>query len=52
MKDTVDSANRLRVSVVIPTYNAGSFSRQALDSILMQTFTNFELIVIIMDQQT
>jgi glycosyltransferase involved in cell wall biosynthesis len=35
-----------RVSVVIPTYNRASFVREAIDSVLAQTFTDFELIVI------
>lgn len=34
------------VSVILPVYNGESFLREAINSILTQTFTNFELIVI------
>jgi glycosyltransferase involved in cell wall biosynthesis len=34
------------VSVVMPTYNAESFIRVAIDSVRKQTYTDFELIVI------
>jgi glycosyltransferase involved in cell wall biosynthesis len=34
------------VSVVMPVYNAGSFLREAIESILNQTYSNFELIVV------
>ncbi len=34
------------ISVVMPVYNAETFVREAVESILAQTFTNFELIVI------
>jgi len=35
-----------RVSVVTPAYNAAPYLSQAIESILGQTFTNFELIVV------
>src|SRR5689334_20578062 len=35
-----------RVSVVMPVYNAERYLSEALDSILRQTFPDFELIVI------
>jgi len=34
------------VSVVLPTYNRGYCLRRAIDSVLAQTFTDFELIVV------
>lgn len=36
----------LRFSVLIPVHNRAQYVRAAIDSLLMQTFTNFELIVI------
>lgn len=34
------------VSVVMPAYNGGKYLREAIDSILAQTFTDFEFIII------
>ena len=34
------------LSVILPVYNGESFLREAIDSILAQTFNDFELIVI------
>ncbi|MEI6067645.1 MAG: glycosyltransferase [Methylococcaceae bacterium] len=34
------------VSVVIPTYNRSAFVSEAIDSVLSQTFTDYELIVV------
>ena len=36
----------VKVSVVMPTYNNGGYLRSAIDSILLQTYGNFELIVV------
>jgi glycosyltransferase involved in cell wall biosynthesis len=32
------------ITIVMPTYNQGKFIAEAIDSILAQTFTDFELI--------
>jgi glycosyltransferase involved in cell wall biosynthesis len=34
------------ISVVIPAYNAGRFIKRTIDSVLAQTFTDYELIVV------
>lgn len=34
-----------KVTVCLPTYNSGEFITQAIDSVLQQTFTDFELII-------
>jgi glycosyltransferase involved in cell wall biosynthesis len=33
------------ISVIMPVYNSGEFLREAIDSILSQTFTNFEFLI-------
>ena len=38
--------SRPRVSIVTPAYNAAPYLQQALDSMLGQTFTDFEMIVV------
>ncbi|OQB74215.1 MAG: Spore coat polysaccharide biosynthesis protein SpsA [Deltaproteobacteria bacterium ADurb.Bin135] len=35
-----------KVSVIIPTYNYGHFIEKSINSILSQTYTNFETIVV------
>lgn len=37
---------RPKASVLIPTFNDGPYLREAVDSILVQTFTDFELIIV------
>jgi len=34
------------VSVIMPAYNAASYIREAIDSVLHQSYTNFELVVV------
>ena len=39
------SAKTPKVSVCIPTYNRPDFLRQAIESVLAQTFSDYELII-------
>ena len=36
----------IKVSVVMPTYNGSKFIKRAVESILAQTYTNFEFIIV------
>ncbi|MGN0319098.1 MAG: glycosyltransferase family 2 protein, partial [Lachnospira sp.] len=38
--------DRPKVSVIIPTYNRAYILRRAVDSVLNQTYDNFELIIV------
>ena len=44
--EITDTIIKPEVSIVMPVYNAGSNINDAIESILQQTFTNFELIII------
>ena len=35
-----------KISVIVPVYNVEKYLRECLDSILVQTFTDFELILV------
>ena len=35
-----------KISVIIPVYNAEKYIRKCLDSIINQTFTDFEVLII------
>jgi glycosyltransferase involved in cell wall biosynthesis len=43
--DKSEMNNKPRVSIGLPVYNGKQFLKEALDSILSQTFENFELII-------
>jgi glycosyltransferase involved in cell wall biosynthesis len=40
------NAQNPKVSVIVPNYNHARFLRQRIDSILAQTFKDFELILL------
>ena len=42
--DMIDS--NITISILMPAYNAAEYIREAIDSILNQTFTNFEFVII------
>ena len=43
---TTEDARPPAVSVIIPAYNVAAFIGEALDSVMAQTFTDYETIVI------
>lgn len=46
MANSQSSASHLQISVIIPVYNRERYIKQALDSVLAQTYANFEVIAI------
>lgn len=40
------SMSRVKISVIVPVYNAETYLRRCVDSILAQTFTDFELLLV------
>jgi glycosyltransferase involved in cell wall biosynthesis len=46
METSINAREWPRVSVIIPSYNQGSFIRQTLDSVLTQGYPDLELIVV------
>jgi glycosyltransferase involved in cell wall biosynthesis len=41
-----NSSNALLFSIIIPTYNRGLFIKQTIESVLFQTYSNFEIIIV------
>ena len=35
-----------RISIILPIYNGSAFLSESIESVLSQTFTNFELLII------
>lgn len=46
MSSISSDKNECLISIIMPTYNVEQYLRQCLDSVVNQTFTDFELIVI------
>ena len=40
----------MKLSIIVPVYQAGKYLEKCIKSILDQTFTDFELILVMMDQ--
>ncbi len=38
--------NEIKVSIIVPLYNAEKFAKRCIESVLIQTFSNYELILI------
>jgi len=38
--------NKIQISVIMPVYNTGQYLKEAIESILNQSFKNFEFIII------
>ena len=45
-KLSVQISSSPKVSVIIPTYNCGQYIQQAVESVLQQSFTDYEIIVV------
>jgi len=39
------SFDKALISVIMPAYNCGKFIKQAIETILNQTYTNFEILI-------
>ncbi len=43
---TVDAKHNVKVSVITPAYNAEKFIHETIKSVLGQTYTNWEMIIV------
>jgi glycosyltransferase involved in cell wall biosynthesis len=46
LSESQNEASSPKVSVIIPAYNASEFIREAINSVLNQTYTDYEIIVV------
>ena len=46
MKNRVGKKAKYKISVIVPVYNKSEYLEQCIDSILMQTYTNLELLLV------
>ena len=46
MKNQVGKKTKYKISVIVPVYNKSDYLEQCIDSILMQTYTNLELLLV------
>jgi len=46
MKEVVHNNNSPEISIIVPVYNKSNYLRKCIESILNQTYKNFELILI------
>lgn len=44
--ETIIQANIPKISVIVPVYNVEKYIRRCIDSILLQAYTNFELLLV------
>ena len=44
-KVEVDTGKKIKISVCVPTYNMGKFIGRTIESVLAQTFKEFEIII-------
>src|SRR4051794_13536385 len=46
LQSSLTTSKYPKITVIIPTYNRGAFICEAIDSVLSQTFQDFELIIV------